>query len=78
MTTLRVVIVYRTAALLPRAYRWCATHGWTVDSAVPKGRFSDAVRLVSERRADIIVAASADSLDPDRVPRVEVVPDDDT
>jgi hypothetical protein len=76
MQHLRVVIVYLSTDLIPRANAWCAARGWTVAATVSTPRYLDALAVLSRREADIILAASEDSLDPDRIPRVEIVPED--
>jgi hypothetical protein len=75
MTRVRVVLVYLTADLVPRAVTRCAARGWQVVYTVPTDRYAEAIDLAYAERL-IVVAASPGSLDPDRVPRVEVLPDE--
>jgi hypothetical protein len=77
MGSLRAVVVYRASELLPRAYRWCERRQYEVASIVPMDCYGEALTLINQGRADLIVAASKDSLDPNRLPRVEIVPEED-
>lgn len=72
---LHAVIIYAHTDLLPQAYAWCAAHGWAAKYTVPRSQWKDALRLALDEEL-IVVAASPDSLPPDRVPRIEVVEDD--
>lgn len=73
---LRAVIVYAGLHTLPRAYRWCEDRGYEVEALVRWDRYAEALLVLMEGRAQIIVAASPDALDPDRLPRVEIVDED--
>lgn len=77
MDRLHVVIVYRSLDLVPRAIAWCEARRYVVEGIVQMDRYQDAVHVVAEGRAQVIVAASADSLDPNRLPRVEIVDEGD-
>lgn len=77
MEKTRAILIYSFPRRLPRAYAWCAERDIAVEAVVPKDQYGEALTLINEGRADIIVAASNDSLDPDRIPRLEVVPNNE-
>lgn len=73
---LRAVIVYRRTRDLPRGYRHCAVHGYEVEALVPVHQYGDALQLVAEGRAQVIVAATEDAASWDGIPRLEVADED--
>lgn len=70
---LRAVIVYLHVERLPNAFRWCASRGYEVVGLVTADRWRDAAAMTVDGQADLLVAASMDAVDPDRLPRLEVV-----
>ncbi|NMO53541.1 hypothetical protein HH310_20435 [Actinoplanes sp. TBRC 11911] len=56
-----------------RCLDYCAAKRYNVIGLIP-GDWPAAMRMLNEGLAGVVVVASAEQLDPDREPRVEVVP----
>lgn len=76
----RAVILYRPDAPDKRrqAMEYCQRQEYEIAGFVHADRWDDAVTMVANGEASVIVAPDRSHLDPHRVPRVEVVDEQDT
>lgn len=69
------VVFVLTAHLLPdadRCIRHCLSRGYHVVGIV-KDNWAEAMRMLHDGRAEVLVVADEQHLDPERAPRIEVV-----